>query len=164
MFICICVSSFGQSQTINNYGAVGKPKYYLDSINVEMEYYYMDMNKLEKVDVIKDVVSGKIYMTLKNPKNFNFLSYSILKNTYFKKINKLVLLLVNGNFIKNPTKIKIDSSYIYKVEVENGDDFEELKNLYPSLAIVNIKLNNLNNKIGERPISFKGMPKANLPE
>ena len=47
-------------------------------------------------------------------------------------------------FIKNPSKINIDLSYIDKVEVENGADFEQLKNIYPDLAIVNIKLKNLN--------------------
>ncbi|MCY7292114.1 MAG: hypothetical protein LH615_08020, partial [Ferruginibacter sp.] len=140
------------------------PIFYLDSVPVEMEYTYLDVNNIERVEVIKDAVTGKVYMTSKNTKSFNFLSYSILKNTYFNEINKPVLLLVNGNFIKNPLKINIDSSYIYKVEVECGVDFEELKNLYPNLAIVNIKINNLNNKIGERPIFLQGMPLNNFPE
>ena len=74
------------------------------------------------------------------------------------------MLLVNGNFIKTFTKINIDSSYISKVEVEIGDDYEELKNIYPSLALVNIQLKNLNYKISERQISLQGLPLKNLPE
>ena len=164
--ICIWVSSFAQTKIgyENNSAGKSKPMIYSDSILVAMEYTFMDVNKIENFDVKKDALSDKVYMILKNTERFNFFTYSDLKNIYFSKINKPILLLVNGNFVKNPAKINIDSSYIYKVEVESGNDFEELKNLYPDMAIVNIKVNNLNNKNGDRQISLQGMPLNSFPQ
>ena len=49
------------------------------------------------------------------------------------------MLLVNGVFIKNSRQINIESGHILKVEVEKVADFDELKNVYPLLSIVNIK-------------------------
>ena len=72
------------------------------------------------------------------------------------------MLLLNGNFIKNFAKINIDSSYISKVEVETGNDYEELKNIYPNMAVVNIKLKNLN--FPDRQIILQGLPSNSYPE
>ena len=147
-----------------------KPSVYLDSTKIELEYFLFDQNKIEKFEVVKNNfasltnTSGSIYITSKQPKNFNFLSYVEIKRKYFSDKTKPVLLLLNGNFIKNASKINIDSSYISKVEVETGADYEELKNLYPSLAIVNIRLKNINYINDERQISLQGMPPKNLPE
>ena len=164
--ICIWVSSFAQTKIgyENNSAGRTKPMIYSDSILVAMEYTYMDMNNIERVTVKKDAVSDNLYITPKNNYRFNFLTYPDLKSIYFSKITKPVLLLVNGNFAKNSAKINIDSSYIFKVEVESGNDFEELKNLYPDMAIINIKVNNLNNKNGERQISLEGMPLNSFPQ
>ncbi|MCY7293122.1 MAG: hypothetical protein LH615_13170 [Ferruginibacter sp.] len=146
------------------------PVIYFDSILTRMDFFYFDTSKIKSINFVKEVYdsvtnsSGKIYITSKNPKEYNFLSFTDLKNKFIGNNKKSVLLLINGNFIKNPSTINIDSAYIYKVEVESGDDFEELKNLYPNLAIVNIKLNNLNNKNGERAIYLQGIPMSNFPE
>ena len=141
-----------------------KAEAFLDSVPIELESSFFDVSKIESVDVTKNAASGRIYIKTKNPSNINFLSYSRIKNEYFSGIDKPILLLINGQFIKNFMLIKIDSAYIYNVEVESGENFEELKKLYPALAIVNIKLNNLNNKIGERQISLEGMPPKYNPQ
>ena len=146
------------------------PTVYLDSTKIELEYFLFDQNKIHNIDIVKKPFStptknsGMIYITSKQPNNFNFLSYVEIKRKYFADKTKPILLLLNGIFIKSPTKIHIDSSYISKVEVETGDDYEELKNLYPYLAIVNIKLNNINYINGDRQISLHGLPSKNLPE
>jgi hypothetical protein len=44
------------------------------------------------------------------------------------------------NFFKSAAQINIDSSYISTVGVDAGADYEQLKNLYPPLAVANIKL------------------------
>lgn len=158
---------------------ISNPVVYFDSIPTSMELFYFDMSKIksrvwvqEKFDSSTNS-SGKIYITSKNPKDYNFLSFTDLKSKYIGSNKKPVLLLINGNFIKNPTQINIDSSYIYKVEVESGADFEELKNIYPLLSIVNIQTKNtaslneqrnINLNGPERQIFLNGLPNKSLPE
>ena len=157
--------SFAQLKLYDN-----KPSVYLDSAKIELEYFLFDHNKIEKFDVVKNHSatltnnSDRIYITTKQPKNFNFLSYGEIKRKYFSDKIKPILLLLNGNFIKNFTKINIDSSYISKVEVETGNDYDELKNLYPFFTIVNIKLNNENHNNDYRYISLEGLPPKFLPK
>jgi len=173
---CVGISLITFAQKILSYD---KPSVYLDSNKIELEHYLFDQNNIEKVDVIKKEFdpltnsSGKIYITSKNPKDYHFLSFTDFKNKYLGNNKKPVLLLINGNFIKNPTNIKIDSAYIFNVEVESGADFDELKNLYPLLSIVNIQTKRrefLNgerqiNLIGpERQIILNGLPNNSFPE
>lgn len=158
---------------------ISNPVVYFDSIPTRMELFYFDRSKIKDVVSVQSKFdsstnsSGKIYITSKNPKDYNFLSFTELKSKYIGFNKKPVLLLLNGNFIKNPTQINIDSSYIYKVEVESGADFEELKNIYPLLSIVNIKTKNAATLNDERPINLNGperqiflngLPNKNFPE
>ena len=141
--IVISTFSFGQINFDNH-----KPSVYLDSNRIDFEHYLFDQNKIEKIDVVKQAfdgrtnTSGSVFTTSKQPKSFNFLSYEQIKSKYFSDKTKSVLFLINGNFIKNFEKINIDESYISKVEVETGDDYRELKNIYPNMAVVNIELKN----------------------
>ena len=163
MGLCFSIISFAQLKIYDN-----KPSVYLDSTKIELEYFLFDQNKIEKFEVVKNHFatqtnnSGSIYITSKQPQNFNFLSYKEIKRKYFSNKTKPVLLLLNGNFVKNFAKINIDSSYISKVEVETGDDFMELKNIYPNMAIVNIKLKNFN--FPDRQIILQGLPSKSDPE
>lgn len=155
------------------------PVVYFDSIPTRMEFFYFDRSKIKDVVSVQSKFdsstnsSGKIYITSINPKNYNFLSFIDLKNKYIGNNKKPVLLLLNGNFIKNPTNINIDSSYIYKVEVETGADFEELKNIYPLLSIVNIQTRDaatlneqrqINLQGPERNIFLNGLPNNSFPQ
>ncbi len=155
------------------------PVVYFDSIPTRMELFYFDKSKIKTIVNVQSVFdsstnsSGKIYITSINPEDYNFLSFTDLKRKYIGTNKKPVLFLLNGNFIKNPTQINIDSSYIYKVEVESGADFEELKNIYPLLAIVNIKTKNaatlnderqINLNGPERQIFLNGLPNKSSPE
>ena len=159
----LSIISFAQLKLYDN-----KPSVYLDSTKIELEYFLFDQSKIEKFDVVKNHTaiptnnSGSIFITSKQPKNFNFLSYKEIKRKYFSGKTKPILLLLNGNFIKSAAKINIDSSYISKVEVETGDDYEELKNIYPNMAIVNIKLKNFN--FPDRQIILQRLPSKSDPE
>ena len=159
----LSIISFAQLKLYDN-----KPSVYLDSTKIELEYFLFDQSKIEKFDVVKNHFttpsnnSGSIFITSKQPQNFNFLSYKEIKRKYFSDKTKPILLLLNGNFIKSAAKINIDSSYISKVEVETGDDYEELKNIYPNMAIVNIKLKNFN--FPDRQIILQGLPSKSYPE
>ena len=159
----LSIISFAQLKLYNN-----KPSFYLDSTKIDLENFLFDQNKIEKIDVVKQAfdartnTSGSVFIISKKPNSFNFLSYEEIKRKYFLDKTKPVLLLLNGNFIKNFAKINIDSSYISKVEVETGNDYEELKNIYPNVAIVNIKLKNLN--LFDRQFILQGLPSNSYPE
>ncbi len=161
--LVISTFSFGQL-LINN----TKPDVYLDSNKIELEHFLFDQNKIEKFEVLNNIfdartnTTGRIYITSKKPQIFNFLSYQQIKAKYFSDRTKPILLLLNGNFVKSPAKLNIDSSYINKVEVETGEEYKELKNLYPTMAIVNIILNN--KYFLGRQIILDGMPENNFPE
>ena len=155
------------------------PVVYFDSIPTRMGFFSLDTSAIKTITRIQgkfDAFSNStdaIYITSKNPSDHTFLSFFDLKNKYVGNNKKPILLLMNGNFIKNPAQINIDSSFIYKIEVENGADFEELKNIYPSYSIVNIQtkiatsLNdqrniNMNNPV--RQIFLNGLPNKSEPE
>ena len=166
--------SFGQIILYND-----KPAVYLDSNKIDLEYFLFDQNKIERLDVVKQIfdvrtnTSGTIYITSKQPKSFNFFSYQQIKSRFFSDKLKPILLLLNGDFVKNPNKLNIDSSYIYKVEVESGADFEELKNIFSSLTIVNIQTRFTSSKNEQRNIKLgipdiqiflNGLPRESFPE
>ncbi len=166
-FLGLAFSMFSHGQPLDKVKSIptvffSNPIVYFDSIPTRMELFYFDRNKIKSIINVQSKFdsttnsSGKIYITSINPKDYNFLSFTDLKNKYIGNNKKPVLLLLNGNFIKNPTSIKIDSSYIYKVEVETGADFEELKNIYPLLSIVNIQTKNRASLNGERQINLNG--------
>ena len=181
---CLGVSFFSFGQLKESVKAlstvfISNPVVYFDSIPTRMELFYFDTIKIKSMVTVQGKFdsstnsSGKIYITSKNPKDYNFLSFTDLKSKYIGSNKKPVLLLLNGNFIKNPTQINIDSSYIHKVEVESGADFEELKNIYPLLSIVNIQTKNrassnedrnINLHSPERQIFLNGLPNKSLPE
>lgn len=155
------------------------PVVYFDSIPTRMGFFSFDTSQIKSITRVEKKFDGLtqssagIYISSKNPRNHKFLSFFDLKNKYVGNEKKPILLLINGNFIKNPSQINIDSAYIYKVEVESGDDFEELKNIYPSLAIVNIQtkvetsLNNqrnINLNSPQRQIFLNGLPNKSEPE
>ena len=159
----LSIISFGQLKLYNN-----KQSVYLDSTKIDLENFLFDQNKIEKIDVIKQAfdprinTSGSVIITSKKTNSFNFLSYEQIKSKYFSGKTKSFLFLINGKFIKNFEKINIDESYISKVEVETGDDYRELKNIYPNMAIVNIKLKNFD--LSEREIILQGLPSNSYPE
>ena len=163
LVLWLSIISFAQLKLYDN-----KPSVYLDSTKIDLENFLFDQNKIEKIDVVKQAfdprtnTSGSVIITSKKTNSFNFLSYEQIKSIHFSDKTKPILLLLNGNFIKSAAKINIDSSYISKVEVETGEDYEELKNIYPNMAIVNIKLKNLN--LSDRQFILQGLPSNSYPE
>ena len=166
IFVLINCQSFSQTSTFysTNNAILLKPEIYLDSILINLDECVFDSDKIKSIDIMKGAGSNKVYIKTKDPKNISFLSYATFKNDYFAGIDKPILFLINGQFVKNFVQIKIDANYIYHIEVESGEDYNELKKIYPSYAIINIKLKNVNNSIGERLISLDGMPSRNTPQ
>lgn len=150
----------GKSFTVTN------PIFYVDSIPTEREFFIWDTDKISRVNIVKtsfaNLTHGKdqIHITSKNKGDYNFLSYSDLKEKYFRYTSKPVLLLINSIFVKNAAAINIDSSHIYNVEVDTGADFEELKNIFTSRTIVNIQTKNGDRSENYRPVMMHGMPQG----
>jgi len=90
----LSIISFAQLKLYDN-----KPSVYLDLTKIELEYFLFDQNKIEKFEVVKNNFasstnnSGSIYITSKQPKNFNFLSYVEIKRKYFSDKTKPILFL-----------------------------------------------------------------------
>jgi hypothetical protein len=133
--------------------------YFFDNIQISNEVLsYIDVNKIADVRVTKPTVgprenyAGRIDITSKSPKDFNFLSFAGIKSKYVNATTKPILLLVNGNFINNAANFKIDDNFISTVEVEQGADFNQLKNIYPTFAIVNIITKNVA-QLKAKPVS-----------
>ncbi len=166
------IVSFAQVKVISNQPSAGSKEilYFFDNIEINAEVLSLiDVNKIADINIVKSNAGEKnnaekrIYIKSKNAKDFVFLSFADIKLKYVTTTTKPVLLLVNSNFIKNTKEFKIDDNIIYTVEVEQGADFDELKNMYANFAIVNIKTKNALQLKGERQIMLQGIPESSNP-
>lgn len=164
LLICSIVS-FAQVKAISIQPNAGAKEilYFFDNIEINAEVWSLiDANKIADVNIVKLNAEKRIYIQSKNAKDIAFLSFADIKLKYITT-TKPVLLLVNSNFIKNTKEFKIDDNIIYKVEVEQGADFDELKNMYANFAIVNIKTKKASQLKGERQIMLQGIPESSNP-
>lgn len=172
ILIIFSIVSFAQVKVISIQPNAGAKEilYFFDNIEINAEVLSLiDVNKIADVNIVKsnagenNNAKKRIYIQSKNAKDFAFLSFADIKLKYVKATTKPVLLLVNSNFIKNTKEFKIDDNIIYEVEVEQGADFDELKNMYPNFAIVNIKTKNAFQLKGERQMMLQGIPESSNP-
>jgi hypothetical protein len=144
--------------------------FFFDEVQINEEILsFIDVNKIADVKITKastglrENYQGRVDITSKNPEDFNFLSFGDIERKYVNAINKPILLLVNGNVIKNTKEFKIDNNHIYKVKIEHGKDFDELKSIYPDLVIVDIRTKNSSQLKEETQIMLRGMPERSEP-
>lgn len=162
LFLISSKFSEGQLSNVTQTLSDFSPRVFVDSVQTKLNYFIFDTNKISSIDIQKSTSDDlippvdRIYITSKFPGDYNFLSYRDLKEKYFRNTTKPVLLLVNSIFLKNPSAINIDSSFIYNVEVDTGADFEELKNMFSSRTIVNIQTKN-GEREHYRPVMMHGM-------
>lgn len=101
-------------------------------------------NDIESVTVDKNYIdsskkiNGKIYVTMKNPRDFNFLSISHILKQYGIKAGKQHVYLINNAFLTDTTYFRVDSSQILSVKEETYL-FEYMQNLNRELRVVHIK-------------------------
>jgi hypothetical protein len=134
------------------YGQSSKPAYFIDSVKVGPYLANFSPQKIESIYVSKEFVdttnnlSGAIYITTKKPNNFNFLGVNDIKKAYKIEANGPTIYMLDKEFIIDTQHFKIDSSFIYKVDVIKGVEFQDLKNDLPNLTIVKIYTDTKDNR------------------
>src|SRR5665213_738399 len=114
-------SAYGQEVIQHKPIAEWPPLFYLDSVNVEMSKLLFDANKLSAIKVTNNYydssmqIHGKVYMTSKDPKSYNFLTISQILRSYKKGIQTPTIFMLDNEILKDTSNFKIDSSYIVKV-------------------------------------------------
>jgi hypothetical protein len=137
--------AYGQSQHTN------KSAYFLDGVNFGKHAPLFSQDLINSVDISNKFVDkannlyGAIYITTKTPSNFNFLGVNDIQRAYKIAANGPIIYMLNKDFIKETEHFKIDSAYVYKVEVIKGSEFDYLKNSIPNLSIVKIYTNTKEN-------------------
>jgi len=165
-YLAFSYTSFSQhTDTIPKKGSSslqGKVEYYLDSNKVDIQDYFFDVDQILDVTVIQAYDStkkpvGKIFIKSKFPNGYNFISLSQVKDIYFKSVTLPYIFMVDNLFLKgNLSSYKIDSSYILRVEIMKGQEFETLKKDIPNLTIITIKTKSADNLNENNKIHLKG--------
>ena len=134
---------------------------FLDSVLLTVNSIF-DPNKIASIYVVKDYydstkqIQGKIFITSKDPKSFNFLTISDLATTYKKDTNTPTIFMLDNEFLKDTTTFKIDSSFILKVEITRTSEIEYLKNTHPDLTILKIITRTKENLDKQNEIRIRG--------
>lgn len=124
-----------------------KPAVFVDSKLVGMNLLeYFDPNEIESINVVKKdttinglLYHGKLYITSKNPKKYDFISLDQIKSEFTKIKSNDVIYMVNGAFIKDNVKtFKLDRNYILEVKVTNSEEFYNLRKSDTKFDIINI--------------------------
>ena len=125
-------------------GHTRKPAHFLDGVNYGTSLPLFNQELIQSVNVssaFEDKANhlfGALYVTSKRPGKFNFLGVKNILSTFKVSTNGPIIYMLNKEFSKEAENFKIDSSYIYKVEVIKGSEFDYLKNSAPNLSIVKI--------------------------
>ncbi|WP_139259791.1 hypothetical protein [Flavobacterium xinjiangense] len=107
---------------------------------------FLDPDKIETINVIKkdtpiNKVSyhGQLYITSKNPEQYDFISLEEIKADFTKINSNDVVYMINGKFIKeNLENIKLDRNDILDVEVTNSEAFYNSRKSDAKFDIINI--------------------------
>ena len=111
----ISLVAYGQQSSHSKKVTDWRQLVFLDSVLLTANSVF-DPNKIASVNVVKDYydsakqIHGKIFITSKDPKNFNFLTISELATAYKKATNTPTIFMLDNEFIKDTTTFKIDSS------------------------------------------------------
>ena len=143
--ISFSLQAFGQQNSIqrpfNNWPTV----VYLDSVKIELAQTHFDPAKIKSMNVVNDYIDstrqihGKIFIASKNPKDYIFLTITDILKIYRKDTLSQTIFMLDNNFLKDISKFKIDSSYIFSVDYLRGNEFEYLKNTLPNLTFLRIR-------------------------
>lgn len=129
----ISFSTYGQRKE--------EPTYYLDSKEINFKRVYIKATSLDSIYVNKQTVNGEIYLFTKNEEISFFSLKDILKKyTDLTSLNDSILIRINGDVINDISGIKIDKSYFIYVEVSDVSDTNYLSDIFKSLKIVSIDL------------------------
>jgi hypothetical protein len=132
------------AQNIPKSAAKWLPLFYLDSVNSGSQQLLFDANKVAEVNIVSDYydsaneIHGKVFMRSKAGSSFNFLSIPDILKMYKIDRKATILYSIDGNLLKDISNIKLDSSYISKVQVTRSANIAYLKSTFPNLLILEI--------------------------
>jgi hypothetical protein len=144
VFISLSPVAFGQQNSIRKPFKEWQPLCYLDSVSIDLSQTHFDHARIKSMNVVKNYIDstrqiyGKIFISSKNPRGYDFLTISDISKTY--KIDTLspTIFMLENEFLKAITRFKIDSSYILKVELLRASEFDYFKKNLPNLTILRI--------------------------
>jgi hypothetical protein len=167
-FVLLTLKSFGQVKEANSYYPQKEPWFFLDSVKINKNQMYFNPDKIVRINVVKsdntNQNSGKVYISSKNPKDFNFITLTDIERTYSKSKSASVLFMIDNKILKdNILTYKIDSDYILAVEVLKATEIESLKSGFSNLKIINIKLKTEENIAKANEIYIRGTDITRIP-
>lgn len=117
------------------------PLVYLDSVPM-VDIPFLDANTLENITIVNGYDSTyqrkwKMYMTSKKGSNLNLLSVSDIKTRYSLQTDKnQTLWMIDNSIIERLHYFRIDSSCLYKIEVQEYPDIDSLDKGKSGLTII----------------------------
>lgn len=116
---------------------------YLDSILV-VDMPFIDVYAIKNIRIEKGFDSiflrnGKIYLTSKKESKINLWTVDDIKKKYsLNANNNQIIWMVNDDFIERTQYFKIDSSYLYKIQVQELPIVDSFNQNSSSLTIIRI--------------------------
>lgn len=160
IYILMSFKSFGQVKEVSQNVVAKDPIYFLDGVQINKNQMFFSPDKIAAINVEKEnnLDNGEIYITSKNPKNFNFLTLSQIIKPYLKLKPSSVLFMIDNKILKDEiATYKIDSAYVLSVDVLQGLEIESIKSSSPDFMIVSIKLGTKENLIKSKEVYIKGL-------
>lgn len=167
-FALITLKTFGQLKKASAFNSPATIQYFLDSVGINKNQLFFNPNKITAINVVKrnnrDLNSGEIYITSKNPKDFKFLTLADVRKTYLKSKDVSVLFMIDDKVLKDDiSTYKIDADYILNVEVLKSAEISSLKNSMQNFAIISIKLKTKENLAKVNEIYIRGTDLTQMP-
>lgn len=130
-------------------------QWYVDNIYVGDNTLpcHFDPDQILSLNVDKE--SSKIFMTTKNPANFNFLSLQEIRNKYVKSSNPSALYLLDGRLVKDHSQ-KIDEKYILSIQISTSDSIVSLKDAQVKFDIIEISTRSKENLKKSNTLMIRG--------
>ncbi len=130
-----------------------QPMVFIDSIRVTNDILTtIDQNNIEEVNIVRsgyDSISktdGKIYIFMKKGKSIKLYDFSSFLLKSVSNTTKPILLMVNSDFVNDYLNFILDKNTIALVEIDDGEDINPIKKIFPNNTIVNILTKDFLNK------------------
>lgn len=154
LLLVACLSN-AQNLQVNT---KNQPAYYIDSVLVP-KMPYLDINKITDMTVVKESghanqPNGAVYIRTKNPTDLHLLSLEAVAQKYIPA-GTPYLVMVDNEFIRDMTGVKIDSAYILRCDTLSTKEFSHLQNA-PALMILKIYTRSKANAEKEGQIMIRG--------
>jgi hypothetical protein len=134
-----------------------QPKCYVDNIYVgdHTLIFHIYPDQILSFDVDKE--SSKIFMTTKNPANFNFLNLQEIRNKYIKSSNPTALYFLDGRLVKDNTQ-KINEKGILSIQISTSDSIVSLKDTPVKFDVIEILTRSKENLKKANTLMIRGNP------